>query len=40
MNVNFNLQTFEHSALFWVVVVAIVLIAMATLAFARLRRWI
>ena len=40
MNVNFGLQTFVHSALFWVVIAAIVLIAMATLAFARLRRWI
>ena len=40
MNVNFGLQTFVHSALFWVVVASIVLIAMATLAFARLRRWI
>jgi len=38
--VNFGLQTFVHSALFWVVVASIVLIAMATLAFARLRRWI
>ena len=40
MNVNFGLQTFEHSALFWVVIAAIVLIAMATLTFARQRRWI
>src|SRR6476620_984897 len=40
MNVNFGLQTFVHSALFWLVVASIVLIAMATLVFARLRRWI
>jgi magnesium transporter len=40
MNVNFNANTFVHSALFWVVVTAIILIALATLAFARLRRWI
>jgi magnesium transporter len=40
MNVNFNAQTFVHSSLFWVVVAAIILIALATLAFARLRRWI
>ena len=40
MNVNFNAQTFVHSALFWLVVTAIILIALATLAFARLRRWI
>ena len=40
MNVNFSARTFEQSALFWVVVAAIVLIALATLALARLRRWI
>jgi magnesium transporter len=40
MNVNFNAHTFAHSPLFWVVVAAIVVIALATLAFARLRRWI
>ena len=40
MNVNFNAQTFVHSALFWAVVTAIILIALATLALARLRRWI
>jgi magnesium transporter len=40
MNVNFNAHTFVHSPLFWVVVIAIILIALATLAFARLRRWI
>ncbi len=40
MNVNFNAQTFVHSALFWVVVTAIILIALTTLALARLRRWI
>jgi len=40
MNVNFNAHTFTHSPLFWLVVVAIVVIALATLAFARLRHWI
>jgi len=40
MNVNFNAHTFAHSPLFWIVVAAIILIALATLALARLRRWI
>jgi Mg2+ and Co2+ transporter CorA len=40
MNVNFNAHTFLHSPLFWLVVTAIIVIAMATLALARLRRWI
>jgi Mg2+ and Co2+ transporter CorA len=40
MNVNFNAQVFVHSSLFWLVVITIVLIALATLAFARLRQWI
>ena len=40
MNVNFNAHTFVHSPLFWVVVTAIILIALATLTLARLRRWI
>jgi magnesium transporter len=40
MNVNFNPHTFAHSTLFWVVVAAIILIALATLVLARLRRWI
>lgn len=40
MNVNFSLRTFGHSPLFWLVATAIVLIAIATLVFARLRRWI
>jgi Mg2+ and Co2+ transporter CorA len=40
MNVNFNAHTFVHSPLFWLVVTAIILIALATLALARLRRWI
>jgi magnesium transporter len=40
MNVNLNAQTFVHSPLFWVVVTAIILIALTTLAVARLRRWI
>lgn len=40
MNVNFNPHVFVHSTLFWVVVIAIILIALATLALARLKRWI
>ena len=40
MNVNISAHTFAHSPLFWVVVTAILLIAIATLAVARLRRWI
>jgi magnesium transporter len=40
MNVNFNPHVFVHSTLFWVVVTAIILIALATLALARLKRWI
>jgi Mg2+ and Co2+ transporter CorA len=40
MNVNLNAQTFAHSSLFWLVVTTIILIALATLAFARLRQWI
>jgi magnesium transporter len=40
MNVNFGAQTFVNSFLLWLVVSAIVLIALATLALARLRRWI
>ena len=40
MNVNFNAGTFVHSALFWIVLAAIVGIALATLGLARLRRWI
>lgn len=40
MNVNFNAHAFVASAVFWVVVTAIMLIALSTLAFARLRRWI
>ena len=40
MNVNFKVDTFTDSGLFWVVVTAVVLIALATLALARLRRWI
>jgi magnesium transporter len=40
MNVNFKLDTFFDSPLFWVVATAIVLVALATLALARLRRWI
>ena len=40
MNVNFSSGTFVHSPLFWVVVAAILTIALATLGFARLREWI
>jgi magnesium transporter len=40
MNVNFSAHTFAQSPLFWVVVIAIILIALATLTLARLRRWI
>jgi magnesium transporter len=40
MNVNFSAHTFAHSPLFWLVVIAIVVIASATLVLARLRRWI
>jgi Mg2+ and Co2+ transporter CorA len=40
MNVNFGGQVFLHSSLFWLVVTAIILIALTTLAFARLRKWI
>ena len=40
MNLNFSAHTFTHSPLFWGVVAAIILIALTTLALARLRRWI
>lgn len=40
MNVNLDAHTFVYSPLFWIVVTAIILIALATLALARLRRWI
>jgi magnesium transporter len=40
MNINFNPQVFVHSSLFWIVVTAIILIALATLGLARLRSWI
>ena len=40
MNINFDPQVFVHSSLFWLVVTAIIVIALATLALARLRRWI
>ena len=40
MNVNFGAQAFANSFLFWLVVSAIILVALATLALARLRRWI
>jgi Mg2+ and Co2+ transporter CorA len=37
---NFKPSIFEHAELFWVVNGAIVLIALATLLIARVRRWI
>ena len=40
MNINFNPQVFVRSSLFWIVVTAIILIALATLGLARLRSWI
>jgi len=40
MNVNFTFHQFAHSPVFWFAVVAIVSIALATLGFARARRWI
>jgi magnesium transporter len=40
MGMNFKPSIFEHAALFWVVNGVIVLIAVATLAGARIRRWI
>jgi Mg2+ and Co2+ transporter CorA len=40
MNVNFSGHTFAHSPLFWIVVVAILMIALTSLALARWRRWI
>jgi magnesium transporter len=40
MNVNFAAHTFENSTLFWIVVISIISIAVATLVLARLRRWI
>ena len=40
MNVNFNFGVFEHSLVFWIVIVTIVALALATLTVARLRKWI
>jgi magnesium transporter len=40
MNVNLSSHQFEASALFWAVLASIVIIALATLGFARIRRWI
>jgi magnesium transporter len=40
MGMNFKVGLFEHAALFWVVNGLIVLIALVTLALARIRRWI
>ncbi len=40
MGMNFHPSIFQHAVLFWVVNGVIVLIALATLAVARVRRWI
>ncbi len=40
MNVNFSFHQFVRSPVFWFAVVSIVSIALATLGFARVRRWI
>ena len=40
MNVNLGGHVFANSPLFWGVLIAIVVIALATLALARLRRWV
>ena len=40
MNVNFKAGVFANSPLFWAVITAIALLATATLAAARSRRWI
>ena len=40
MNVNFSGHTFAHSPLFWIVVVAILVIALTSLVLAHWRRWI
>ena len=40
MNVNFSGHTFAYSPLFWIVVVAILAIALTSLMLARWRRWI
>jgi magnesium transporter len=40
MGMNFRVGVFDHPALFWVVIGVMLLLATATLAAARLRRWI
>jgi magnesium transporter len=40
LGMNFRVGLFEHAALFWVVVALIAAVALATLAIARVRRWI
>jgi magnesium transporter len=40
MNVNFKASVFANSPLFWAVIIAIVMLSVATLAAARARRWI
>jgi Mg2+ and Co2+ transporter CorA len=40
MGMNFKPSIFQHAVLFWVVNGVIVLVALTTLAVARMRRWI
>ena len=40
LGMNFKVGLFEHAELFWVVLAFIVAVALATLAIARVRRWI
>lgn len=40
MGMNFRVGLFEHTALFWVVITVIVVIALVTLGIARVRDWI
>jgi magnesium transporter len=40
MNVNFKLDVFFHSALFWIVTVTIIAISATSIALARARNWV
>ncbi|HKY15310.1 MAG TPA: CorA family divalent cation transporter [Microthrixaceae bacterium] len=40
MGMNFKVELFDHAALFWIVVAAIVLVAPVTIGVAKLRKWI
>ena len=40
MGMNFEVGLFGHAALFWAVVLVIVLIGVATVVVARVRRWV